>query len=229
MIKIMLLSIDWDYFSGCVEHVFDAPIWGTKDTDYDRIEAWEVRALKRNGDLSKDFPLFDDGLELLKLEGIKTYATLSHSDAYEFIKQLKISSVLNLDSHHDLFSLSGNPKNLRPGNWAGLALEHGLIQTYTCVYPVWHQEVRVAEGYDLERTRSEIGTRFDSYALKLERKSLSELELKEIDSILLVQSPAWTNPEHDQRFFEICEALKAEYLQRPLRRGSKREKRQEAM
>ncbi len=215
----MLLSVDWDYFSGCVEHVFDAPIWGTRDTAFDRLEAWQVRALKRNGDLSHDFPLFEDWSWLLQFSGIKTFATLSHADAYSLLERFHISSVVNLDSHHDLFSTSGDPNKLRAGNWAGLALEHRLIQSYKCIYPSWHAQVRVTEGYDLVRTRKEFPSQFALHNIRLERLPLLELEMGQIDFVLLVQSPAWTNPEHDDIFFKLCENLKAEFLEMPLRRG----------
>ncbi len=213
----MLLSVDWDFFSGCLEHVFDAPIWGSKDTVYDRFEAWLDRAKKRNGKLSTDFPMLEDWCWLQQFAGIKTIATLSHADAYGLLERTNFSSVTNLDSHHDLFSSSGDPKRVRAGNWAGLALEDGLIQSYTCIYPSWHEHVRVAEGYDLERTKTELGSRFTTN-IKLERTALAQLELKDIDMILLVQSPAWTNPEHDPIFFEICAALKADFLEMPLKR-----------
>ncbi len=211
----MLLSVDWDYFSGCIDHVFDAPIWGTRDTDFDRTEAWRIRAAKRNGNLSTDFPLLEDWRWLLQFSGIPTFATISHSDAYGLLERLNCSSVTNLDSHHDLFSLSGDPTRIRAGNWAGLALKHGLIQSYTCVYPAWHEHIRVAEGYDLERTRSELGSITQA---RLERTALADLELGGITSILLVQSPAWTNPEHDPFFLELCSGLRANFLEMPLKR-----------
>ncbi len=212
----MLLSVDWDFFSGCLEHTFDAPIWGTRDTDFDRIEAWQLRAAKRNGNLSTDFPLLEDWHWLLQFQGIPTLATVSHADAYGLLEQLSSKSVTNLDSHHDLYSKSGDPTRVRAGNWAGLALEHGLIQSYTCVYPPWHEHIRVAEGYDLERTRSELGLRF--LETRLERTALADLELGGISHILLVQSPAWTNPEHDPFFLELCAGLRADFLEVPLRR-----------
>ncbi len=208
--------MDWDFFSESIEHTFDAPIWGTRDTDFDRAEAWKVRAAKRNGDLSTDFPMQEDWRWLLQFKGIPTIATLSHADAYTVLEQLNCKSVINLDSHHDLFSSSGDPTRVRAGNWAGLALDHGLISAYTCIYPIWHENVRVAEGFDLERTRSELGSRFNG--ARLERKALSDLELKGITSILLVQSPAWTNPDHDPFFLELCHELKADFLELPLRR-----------
>ena len=213
----MLLSVDWDFFSGCIEHVFDAPIWGSKDTDYDRAGAWIDRAKKRNGNLGTDFPLLEDWRWLLQLRGIKTLATLSHADAYGLLEQTKFASVTNLDSHHDLYSASGNPKRVRAGNWAGLALEYGLIQNYTCVYPSWHEQVRVTEGYDLTRTKTELGSRYTPN-IKLERTALVQLELEKIEMILLVQSPAWTNPEHDSMFFELCTALNADFLEMPMKR-----------
>lgn len=213
----MLLSVDWDYFSGCIEHVFDAPIWGSRDTPFDRLEAWQARADKRNGDLSHDFPLLEDWRVLKQLEGIPAFATLSHADAYGLLEQLDIQQVLNLDSHHDLFSSSGDPNKIRPGNWAGLALEHGFMTDYTCIYPSWHEHLPVAEGFDLERTRTELGGRFSS--AKLERGSVRQLELVGVEYVLLVQSPAWTNPEHDVFFFELCDVLKATMLEPPLQRS----------
>jgi hypothetical protein len=220
----MLLSVDWDFFSGCVEHVFDAPIWGSRDTEYERVEAWQARAAKRNGDLDKDFPLYENWAWLLQFSGVKAYATVSHADAYGLLERHNISNLINLDSHHDLFSLSGNPSKVRPGNWAGIALQNGLIKSYTCVYPTWHANVRVTEGYDLARTRNEMGSRFEDDSVTLLRTHLEELELKPIDILLLVQSPAWTNPEHDRVFLELCTALKVEYLEKPLQRTIKSEK-----
>ena len=217
----MLLSIDWDYFVGSAELVFDSPFWGTRDTEFDRIEAWVTRAQKRGGSsfevLSHDFPLFGNPLALEKFAGLPCYATLSHSDAYGLLEKLKVSSVVNLDSHHDLYSLSGDPSRVRPGNWAGLALEHDLISSYTCIYPDWHEHVRVTEGFDLERTYAELPARFSSFNLKLECGNLN-LELADIKAVLLVQSPAWTNPLYDSVFLELCQKLKAQIITPPLER-----------
>ncbi len=219
----MLLSVDWDYFSGSTELVFDSPFWGTRDTEFDRTEAWVTRVQKR-GDktfevLRQDFPLFGNPFALEKFAGVACYATLNHSDAYGLLEKLKPSSVVNLDSHHDLFSLSGDPNRVRPGNWAGLALEHGLISSYTCIYPDWHEHVRVTEGYDLERTRAELPNRFSSLDLKLERGNLN-LEILEVEAVLLVQSPAWTNPLYDSVFLALCQKLNAEFIVPPLMRAT---------
>jgi hypothetical protein len=214
---MMLLSVDWDFFSGCGEFVFDAPIWGLKDTEHDRHEAWRERVLKRGGQnfaaLEHDFPLLEEWRWLKRFQGVPAYATVSHADAYALLERLQVSSVVNLDSHHDLYSGSGDGARVRPGNWAGLALEHDLIQSYTCVYPQWHAALRVAEGFDLERTKGEIGERFLSDQVQLKRVALESLEPPTPDAILLVQSPAWTNPTHDNAFFDLCRTLKATYLE----------------
>ncbi len=215
----MLLSVDWDFFSGCVEHIFDAPIWGSRDTPFDRLEAWQVRADKRGGVLGADFPLLENWRWLWQWQGVPAYATLSHADAFGLLERIGCSSVVNLDSHHDLFSSSGDTARVRPGNWAGLALERGLIDSYCCVYPSWHEHVMVAEGFDLERTWSELGGRFAAKNVQLERTPLAQLELTEVTAILLVQSPAWTNPEHDAVFLEVCQFLQTEFLELPLNRS----------
>jgi hypothetical protein len=212
----MLLSIDWDYFSGCAEHVFDAPIWGTPDTPFDRVQAWANRAQKRAGDLSQDFPLLEDWRVLLQLAGLPAYATLGHADAYALLQDLGCSSVVNLDSHHDLYSQSGDPARVRAGNWAGLALAHGLVQHYTCIYPSWHAQLPVAEGFDLDRTKQEIGSRFLPDAVRLERQPIETVDFAGVQAVLLVQSPAWTNPDHDAAFFTLCQALQATILEPPL-------------
>ena len=215
----MLLSVDWDYFVGTSELVFDSPFWGTRDSEFDRIEAWLARALKRSSSsfevLRQDFPLFGDPFTLDKFAALPCYATLSHSDAYGLLEKLQISSVINLDSHHDLFSLSGDPSRVRPGNWAGLALKRGLIDSYTCLYPTWHEHVRVTEGFDLERTRQELPAQFSKVDLK--RGNLN-LEKTDIQAVLLVQSPAWTNPLYDSVFLELCQKLNAEFITPPLER-----------
>jgi hypothetical protein len=216
--NLMLLSVDWDYFSGCAEHVFDAPIWGTRDTDFDRVEAWKHRAKKRGGSLSSDFPLLENWQGLKQLPGLPTYATLSHADAYGLLENLRFSEVINLDSHHDLYSQSGDATRVRAGNWAGLALAHGLVQHYTCIYPTWHTQLPVAEGFDLQRTWGEIGARFSPKLVQLERGSLESLDLARVAAVLLVQSPAWTNPDHDAAFFEVCHSLNATILEPPLLR-----------
>jgi hypothetical protein len=230
-----LLSVDWDYFSGSAELVFDSPFWGTRDTDFDRSEAWEARALKRGGKsfelLRNDFPLFGHPLELLKFASLPCYASVTHSDAYPLIENLGISSVTNLDSHHDLFSLSGDPKRVRPGNWAGLALEHGLISSYTCIYPDWHEHVQVTEGFDLSRTRLELPSRFRSrgwsdtipYTMPDLQRGMPELESADFDAVLLVQSPAWTNPLYDSVFLELCNSLNAQIISPLLERPFKHE------
>jgi hypothetical protein len=217
----VLLSVDWDYFAGTTELVFDSPFWGTRDSEFDRHKAWITRALKRSHSsfevLRQDFPLFGDPFTLEKFAALPCYATLSHSDAYGLLEKLQISSVINLDSHHDLFSLSGDPNRVRPGNWAGLALERGLISSYTCIYPTWHENVRVTEGFDLERTRQELPMRFSNFDMKLERET-SNLEKSDVEAVLLVQSPAWTNPLYDSVFLEVCQKLKAELITPPLER-----------
>jgi hypothetical protein len=219
-----LLSIDWDYFVGCGELVFDSPFWGTQDTDFDRFEAWVKRSLQRGGlgfeVLQEDFPLFGNPLELLKFVGLPCYATITHSDAYKLIERLGISSVINLDSHHDLYSSSGNPNRVRPGNWAGLALEHGLISSYTCIYPNWHENVRVTEGFDLERTKLELPSRFSDFEIDLQRDVL-KLEPEDIAVVLLVQSPAWTNPFYDSVLLELCQGFNAEIFSPLLERAFK--------
>jgi hypothetical protein len=224
----LLLSVDWDYFSGSAELVFDSPFWGTRDTDFDRFEAWKARTLKRGGSgfevLNDDFPLFGNPLELLKFASLPCYASVSHSDAYDLIQHLGISSVVNLDSHHDLYSLSGDPTRVRPGNWAGLALEHGLISSYACIYPDWHENVRVTEGFDLSRTRLELPSRFSNVEIDFQRGDL-ELEPEAVSAVLLVQSPAWTNPLYDPVFLELCNTLNAQIisplLERPFRHNAK--------
>jgi hypothetical protein len=212
----VLLSVDWDYFSGCAEHVFDAPIWGSRDTPFDRIEAWQHRAAKRGGDLETDFPLLEDWQVLLPLVGLPTYATVSHADGYNLLEELRVSSVVNLDSHHDLYSQSGDATRVRAGNWAGLALAHGLVQHYTCIYPSWHTNLPVAEGFDLNRTWQEIGGRFGQDVLQLERQGIETVGLSGFTAILLVQSPAWTSPNHDAAFLELCNGLNARFLEPPL-------------
>jgi hypothetical protein len=235
-LQTTLLSVDWDYFSGSAELVFDSPFWGSRDTNFERTEAWEARALKRGGTnfevLQDDFPLIGNPLELLKFAGLPCYATVSHSDAYALIRNLGISSVVNLDSHHDLYSSSGDPTRVRPGNWAGLALEHGLISSYTCIYPDWHEHVRVTEGFDLERTQLELPVRFRKRGsetipctIPILHRGMPNLEPVDFSAVLLVQSPAWSNPLYDSVFLELCNGLNAQIispiLERPFRHNAK--------
>ena len=208
-----LLSVDWDYYSGSLEHVFDSPLWGTPDLEFDRLQRWRDRTRVRGGSsfeaLRHDFPLFGNPRELLRFAGVPTFAVSSHAAAYRLLERLDCSSVINLDSHHDLFSSSGDPSRVRPGNWAGLALENGLIESYSCIYPAWHSAVRVTEGFDLERTWSEMGAR-----TWLDRVSLLHdegiLALLEPNFVLLILSPAWSNPLYDQAFLELAHGLNAD-------------------
>lgn len=207
--------MDWDYFSGCREFVFDAPIWGSPDREFDRTEAWKIRAQKRGGDLDSDFLLLEDWQVLLGLAGLPTYAALSHSSAYGLLEDLRLPGVVNLDSHHDLYSQSGDPTRVRAGNWAGLALQHGLVQHYTCIYPSWHKQLPVAEGFDLTRTWAEIGNRFGQNVVRLERCAVEQIDFAGFTGLLLVQSPAWTSPRHDWAFLELCSGLGAVVLEPP--------------
>lgn len=209
----LLLSVDWDYFSGSLEHVFDSPLWGSSDLEFDRLERWRERARVRGGSsfevLRKEFPLYGNPRELLRFAGVPTFAVSSHDAAYGLLETLNCSSVINLDSHHDLFSSSGDPKRVRPGNWAGLALEHGLIESYVCIYPTWHADVRVTEGFDLKRTWSELGARAWRNRVSLSRDQ-SVLDSLEPNFVLLVLSPSWSNPLFDPLFFEIARGLNAQ-------------------
>ena len=222
----MLLSIDWDFYSGCNEHVFDGPLWGTPDREHDRLARWRERALKRdaraNGwtTLAKDFPLHGDPHELLVYKGLPTFVAWSHAHAWDWLTRFPGRDVLNFDSHHDLYSASGDPERVRPGNWAGLALERGLVGRYTCAYPAWHADVRVAEGFDLERTWDEVRAGLSPALLpRVELGRNSPLpDSAHVESLLLVQSPAWTSPAHDGVFFELAGALEAVPLSPPLER-----------
>jgi hypothetical protein len=211
-----LLSVDWDYFSGSLEHVFDSPLWGSPDLGFDRLERWRERSLVRGDSsfevLRHDFPLFGNPRDLLHFAGISTFAVSSHDAAYNLLQRLDCSNVINFDSHHDLYSSSGDPTRVRPGNWAGLALEHGLIESYSCVYPSWHIDVRVTEGFDLDRTWSELGVRawHDRVSLLQDETTLDSLEPSSVQAILLVLSPSWSNPLYDPTFFEIARGLQAE-------------------
>ena len=217
----MLLSVDWDYFVGSADLIFDSPLWGTTDTVLERGAAWSARVVKRGGSsfevLREDFPLLVSPKPLEGLAGVPCFACVTHSVAYALLQRLEIRQVFNLDSHHDLFSSSGDFERVRPGNWAGLALERGVIDAYTCRYPAWHADLRVTEGFDLERTRAELLLKFSSLNLSLERGGL-ELPRSEIEAVLLVQSPAWTNPLFDSDFLELCAVLNAEFLEISLER-----------
>ncbi len=218
----MLLSIDWDAYSGCVEHVFDAPIWGTSDREDDRLEAWRRRAAKRGGGggwtaLEPDFPLYSGWRELGRYVGRPALVILSHASAEDWLLRYPGREVLNIDSHHDLYSQSGDPARWRPGNWAGLGLASGLIARYTVCYPEWHAGLLVAEGHDLTRTQGELKA-------ALEPDVLSRVRLQrgpqlppadQVEAVLLVQSPAWSSPAHDAAFSALAETLSAKSLGPP--------------
>lgn len=227
----MLLSIDWDAFSGCVPLVFDAPIWGTRDRAYDRLGAWWDRARKRDPQapgwtaLEEDFPLYP-GWEVLECyAGIPASVTLTHADAWDWLAHFPPEDVLNVDSHHDLASFSGDPARVRPGNWAGLGLRAGRVSRYTCLYPDWHTALPVTEGFDLERTRAELVPLLPPDVL--DRVTLTRMpapgaglpDPSLVTALLLVQSPAWTNPAHDAVFWGLVRALRAEVLTPPLDRS----------
>lgn len=227
----MLLSLDWDAFSGTVPLVFDAPVWGTRDREYDRLEAWRERARKRDPQaegwtaLSADFPLYPGWEDMERYAGIPATVTLTHADAWAWLADHPGEDVLNVDSHHDLFSLSGDPSRVRPGNWAGLGLRAGSIRRYTCLYPDWHTGLPVAEGFDLGRTWGEIGPHLPSEVL--ERVALRRMthpgaglpDPSKVRAVLLVQSPAWTSPAHDADFLGLARALNAVPLTPPLDRS----------
>ena len=220
----MLLSIDWDAYSACAEFVFDAPIWGTPDREHDRLTAWRARVRRRGGrgwdSLEHDFPLLGDWQSLTRFAGLPTFVAWSHAHAWAWLEQFPGRPVLNLDSHHDLVSVSGDPSRLRPGNWAGLALGQGLVTRYTARYPGWHAGLAVAEGHDLARTRDELAARLPADLLArvtLERSDLLP-DPAEVEAVLLVQSPAWTSPAHDAAFAGLCAALQARELSPPLAR-----------
>lgn len=227
-----LLSVDWDAFSGTRELVFDAPIWGTRDREADRLDAWRDRAVKRGGRdwsvLEDDFPLYPGWEALRGLAGVPAFVALSHAEAWAWLHRFPGRDVLNVDSHHDLVSFSGDGTRVRPGNWAGLGLRGGLIGRYTCLYPAWHAGLPVAEGFDLDRTRAELGDLLPGDVLArvtLARSGAGpggglEAILGGVAAVLLVQSPAWTSPAHDGAFFEVAGALGGETLSSPLRRSS---------
>ena len=222
----MLLSVDWDAFSGPRELVFDAPIWGTRDRPEDRFEAWRLRAAKRGGGaweaLAEDFPLYAGWEALHAYVGVPTFLTLSHADAWDWLAAFPGEDVLNVDSHHDLVSWSGDPARVRPGNWAGLALRAGRARRYACLYPWWHAGLPVAEGYDLTRTRAELAAHvegdWDGRAeLRRQRDPADGWpDPAGVRALLLVQSPAWCSPAHDPVLFALARQLGARVLSPPL-------------
>ena len=217
----MLLSLDWDAYSGCAEHVFDAPIWGTPDREHDRLEAWRGRARKRGGTgwdvLDADFSLYSGWEKLAGYASVPAFVTLSHAAAEVWLPLYPGREVLNIDSHHDLYSQTGDPGRWRPGNWAGLGLAAGLLRRYTVRYPDWHTGLAVAEGYDPARTRRELEAALPPELLAqvtLERGPALP-DPAEVEAVLLVQSPAWTSPAHDAAFFRLLDALDAAPLGLP--------------
>ncbi|WP_415790713.1 arginase, partial [Deinococcus saxicola] len=179
---------------------------------------------KRGGEewavLDTDFPLYPGWQALEQYAGIPAFVALSHADAWGWLERFPGHDVLNIDSHHDLASFSGDAARVRPGNWAGLGLRAGLIRRYTCLYPPWHAALPVAEGYDLNRTRAELEPLLPEL---LGRVTLTRpLPLPppaEVEALLLVQSPAWTNPAHDAEFLDLAQLLKCETLTQPMHRS----------
>jgi hypothetical protein len=217
----VLLSVDWDCYSGCREHVFDAPIWGTPDREHDRQDAWRERTRKRGGSgwdaLNADFPLYPGWEGLAQYAGVPACVTLSHADAREWLYLYPGREVLNLDSHHDLYSQSGDPARWRPGNWAGLGLAGGLISRYTVRYPAWHEGLLVAEGHDLARTLAELEAALPPELLpgiRVERGPQLP-PASEVEALLLVQSPSWCSPAHDAAFFQLARQLRTSVLGQP--------------
>ena len=109
-----------------------------------------------------------------------------------------------------------------------MALEHGLISSYTCTYPAWHENVRVTEGFDLSRTKLELPERFRRgwsetipYTIPSLQRGMPKLEPAHFGAVLLVQSPAWTNPLYDSKFLELCQGLNAEIISPILERPFK--------
>ncbi|GAA3997988.1 hypothetical protein GCM10022631_05880 [Deinococcus rubellus] len=227
----MLLSLDWDAYSGCRELVFDAPIWGSPDRESDRLAAWQRRALTRDQQvtgwaaLNADFPLYPGWEAFGQYAGRPAFVAWSHAHAWEWLKQFPGREVLNIDSHHDLTSLSGDPAKVRPGNWAGLGLAAGLISHYEVQYPAWHGGMPVAEGFDLDRTRQELAAHLSRDVLA--RLTLTRADIlchgntsplppkREVEALLLVQSPSWTSPAHDPAFLELASALGVQALSEP--------------
>lgn len=213
----MLLSIDWDAYSGCAEHVFDAPIWGTPDREHDRMQAWRARVQKRGGHgwntLEADFPLHPGWEALAQYAGLPAFVTLSHAAAEDWLRLYPGRKVLNLDSHHDLYSQSGDRERWRPGNWAGLGLASGLIGSYTVGYPGWHDLLLVAEGHDLARTQAELEAAIPELLPSVRLQRGPELPpAREVEALLLVQSPSWSSPAHDAAFFGLVRTLGATVL-----------------
>ena len=65
--------------------------------------------------------------------------TESHKDLYDILEVNKFKNchVFNFDAHHDLGY--DKRKVIDCGNWAGKALDKGLIKEYTLFYPTWRQ------------------------------------------------------------------------------------------
>lgn len=226
----LLLSVDWDAYSAVRPLVFDAPIWGSADREFDRAERWEERVRRRDpgardfSPLSTDYPLLGRPDDLLRYRGRPVYALWSHAHLLPLLQLWAAERgplpVLSVDSHHDLFSGSGDPDLPRPGNWAGLALARGLVSRLTVRYPPWHAGLPVAEGFDLARTEAELRAALPPEALHrvtLERSA--ELPPPAaVGAVVLVQSPSWCSPAHDPALLALLRALSAVAVTSPRQR-----------
>jgi hypothetical protein len=208
----MLLSLDWDAWSGPAELIFDAPIWGTPDREHDRWGRWQQRAQKRGGwaAMADDYPLYPGWERLIQYAGRPVHCGWSHAQAREWLALYPPQPILNIDSHHDLYSQSGDPARWRPGNWAGQALAAGWPH-YTARYPGWHAHLPVAEGFDLARTAAELDTALPpawQARIRLERSDALPPPA-DVNGVLLVQSPSWSSPAHDAALLDLLAALGA--------------------
>lgn len=223
----LLLSVDWDAYSAVRPLVFDAPIWGTADRAADRTERWEERARSRDPQardfsaLAGDYPLLGRPDDLRRYRGRPVYALWSHAHLLPLLERWAAERgplpVLSVDSHHDLFSGSGNPAAPRPGNWAGLALARGMVSRLTVRYPPWHAGLPVAEGFDLARTAEELRAALPPALLsRLTLERSAELPPPEaVGAVVLVQSPSWCSPAHDPALLELLNTLSATPITAP--------------
>lgn len=223
----LLLSVDWDAYSAVRPLVFDAPIWGSADREFDRAARWEERARARDpqardfSPLHADYPLLGRPDALRRYRGRPVYALWSHAHLLPLLHAWAAERgplpVLSIDSHHDLFSGSGDPEAPRPGNWAGLALARGLVSRLTVRYPPWHAGLPVAEGFDLARTEGELRPALPPPLLDrvtLER-SAALPPPGAVGAVVVVQSPSWCSPAHDPALLALLHALSATPLTAP--------------
>jgi hypothetical protein len=143
--------------------------------------------------------------------GILEYAD-SHMFGYRTLERAKYAGsvgyrphVVHFDAHHDLGYAQSKPR-IDCGNWLTHAIQDGLVQSLTVVYPDWRGLRELADSHMpelLQSLRKRAPVEFLTYSDWVQQQA----PRIDVQHIMVARSGAWVPPWFDSMFDTFVQEL----------------------